>query len=159
MCKRITQFVNSADSWNTVPCACHHHSVAPNGIQGLTMKMPRTHFKRVEWGPLTGGSSFTVSIFELHLERYRDCDEHVESPEPHKAWHSEACNQWRGQIWMSLSQATKLWLRPLPYGKRFLTTWGEEGRHFAGSGDRPQAQVNCRPTSSAENSVLILLEE
>lgn len=128
----------------------------PSGIQGLTMKMPRIPFKCMEWGSLTRGSSFAVSIFELHLEQYRDSDEHVESPEPHKFCHSEACNQWRGQIWMSLSQATKLWVGPLPSGKRFLTTWGEEGRHFADSGDRSQAQVNCRPTSSAENSVLLL---
>lgn len=110
----------------------------------------------MEWDLWPEDLHLQLSIFELHLEQYRVSDEHAESPEPHKVWLSWACNQWRGQIRMSLSQATKLWLGPLPCGKRLLTTWGKEGSHCRKWRHRPQAQVNYRPTPSAENSVLFL---
>lgn len=69
----------------------------------------------------------------------------TESLEPHRGWHSQACNHWKGHIWMSLSQATELCLRPLPNEKRFLTTWWEEGSYFAGkveTGPKPKGTAD-----------------
>lgn len=94
--------------------------------------MPRTHFKRTEWGLLTGGSSFAGSIFELHLEQYRDSDEPVESPEPHKVWHSEACHQRRGTNMNVSKSCNKIMTQAFAIGK-------EISNHFRRGG-----QALCR---------------